>query len=137
MTGDLQYPELTPLRGRVGVTIQQQSCVNNDGPARHLCTRCRQRFCERCAAYEINGGVFCEPCGNAAIEETSPRFKLGGIILACGWAGVVLLGVLEVLLIERLHWVIMILLFFAVGGAAARMTWHTTGDPPTVKRRHA
>jgi hypothetical protein len=43
-------------------------------------------FCDRCFAFRINGDLWCEPCGNNALDEGKGNKGLAVVVLVAGLA---------------------------------------------------
>jgi hypothetical protein len=122
--------------------MSNAACVNHaDRGAFANCTRCRCPFCEDCCAFLVNDSPWCEPCGNAALEDSKPRWGRAGAFLALAWALVSTLWIVR--LVARGYPIPFFYTALVLGyGGSLYAAWNlaspiTGAHPPRIERRHA
>jgi hypothetical protein len=109
-------------------------CVNHpDRASVAQCRKCRNALCDDCKTFLVNRDAWCEPCGNALIDETRPRWALGAAAVVVGW-GLIGLGVWAV---GMLPIYLTIAAAVAVLLGAEKLVFQTTGGAPHIVKRGA
>ena len=110
------------------------ACANHpDATAVARCTRCRSTFCDGCIGFLVNADPWCEPCGNAMIDDGKGRPVLAAVVFVVLLAAFVALICVQIFVLERIR-----LYSFAFGivpfVAAWRIAFPPTARPIVVDR---
>jgi hypothetical protein len=117
-------------------------CVNHtERNSLGRCTRCRHPFCDGCLAFSVDGSPWCEPCGNALVDEVRPRWVLGALALAAGFGFTTAAWIAKAVFVPYRVPYFLVVIFLAYAGSllgAWRLTMDATvGERPRIERRRS
>jgi hypothetical protein len=117
-----------------------RTCANHpEYPFLRACPKCAEPFCSTCLPFAVNGDPWCEPCGNALLEETRPRWLAGAVVWTLGIGLVTLVAILRYVLVAGripYFWMLLTAGYVVAITAGWRITFGLVpGERPRIERR--